>query len=153
MNRRLRRAVFERLAAVEELTVRAGSQPSDRAERYRLRTIADEWRRVLIEHQPNLNGHCPACSGWLRGRRWPCQVWVTAHERLIGGAPKPTTWSVKKATKSDRSRHPRRVEVIPRQVCAPAAVEQPDNGEIYRVPVTGQKPTPPHSPRGRSSQT
>ncbi|MGH3942915.1 MAG: hypothetical protein ACRDTG_30695 [Pseudonocardiaceae bacterium] len=153
MNRRLRRAVFERLAAVEELAVRASSQPSDQVDRYRLRTIADEWRRVLIEHQPNLNGHCPACSGWLRSRRWPCQVWVTAHERLIGGAPKQTTWSVKKATKSDRFRHPRRVEVIPRQVCAPTALEQPDNGEIHRVPVAGHGQTGSHSQRGRLSQT
>ncbi|MGH3930812.1 MAG: hypothetical protein ACRDTF_12625 [Pseudonocardiaceae bacterium] len=153
MNRRLRRAVFERLAAVEEMAVRTGAQPSARAGRYRLGTIAEGWRRVLIEHQPHLDGHCPACSGWLRRRHWPCPVWVTAHERLIGGAPKPTRWSAKKATKSDRFRHPRRVEVIPRQVCAPAAVEQPGNVEIPRVPVAGQEPTVPRSQRGRLSQT
>lgn len=153
MDRRLRRAVVERLAAVEKMAVRTGSQSSARGEHCRLGTIADEWRRVLIEHQPNLNGHCPACSGWLRRRPWPCQVWVTAHEHLIGGTPKPTRWSAKKATKSGPFHSPRRVQVIPRQVCAPAAVEQPSNVQIHRVPVTDHESTVPRSQRGRLSQT
>ncbi|MGQ0778187.1 MAG: hypothetical protein ACT4NY_27895 [Pseudonocardiales bacterium] len=123
--------------------------------------VFDGWRRVLIEHQPNLNGYCPACSGWLRRRRWPCQMWVTAHEHLVGGAATPTRWSAKKATRSDPFRYPRRVQVIPRQVCAPEespAVEQPvagqpGNVEIDRVPVTDHEPAVPRSQRGRLSQT
>lgn len=120
MNRGLRRAVVERLAAVEETAVGAGSQPAVRTKHDHLSLITDRWREVLIEHQPDRNGRCPGCSRWLRSRRWPCQVWMTAHEHLIGGGPEPTRWSVRKA---DPFRHPRRVEVVPRQVCAPA-VEQ-----------------------------
>lgn len=155
MDRRLRRAVLERLAAVEEMAVRTGSQQSVRAARNHLRTIADGWREVLIEHQPDVNGRCPGCSRWLRRRRWPCQVWMTAHRHLIGGGPEPTMWAAKK---SPPFRHPRRVEVIPRQVCAPAAVEQsvaehPDNVGVRRAIVIGHEPTVPRSRQGRLSQT
>lgn len=114
MDRRLRRAVLEQLAAVEETAARTSSQPSIGAERNDPGTAADGWRQVLIEHQPDLNGRCPTCSGRLRRRRWPCQVWVTAHEHLVGGAPRPARLSMMKV-RSDPFRQPRRVEVIPRQ--------------------------------------
>lgn len=157
MDRRLRRAVLERLVAVEEITARTGSQPSVSSARNRLGSIADGWRQVLIEHQPNLNGRCPVCPGWLRRRRWPCQVWVTAHEHLIGGPPKPIRLAARKVRKSDPFRQPRRVEVIPRQVCASSAVEQPatehpDSVEVHRAAVTDHEPAVAPSRRGQRSQ-
>ncbi|MGH8572675.1 MAG: hypothetical protein ACREX8_08880 [Gammaproteobacteria bacterium] len=121
MNRSLRRAVLERLAAVEEMAVRASSHLSARPARAHLKTIMDGWRELLIEHQPDLKGRCPVCSGRLRRRRWPCQIWMTAHEHLVGDGPEPTRPS---ARKSALFHGPRQVEVIPRQGGAPAAADQ-----------------------------
>lgn len=122
MDRSLRRAVLDRLAAVEDIAVRAGSQLSVRVARSHLKTITGGWRELLLEHQPDLKGRCPVCSGWLRRRRWPCQVWVTAHHHLIGGeTPEPPGWSPKKA---NPFRRPRQVEVVPRQTHLPSAAEQ-----------------------------
>ncbi|MGH3796237.1 MAG: hypothetical protein ACRDSP_15245 [Pseudonocardiaceae bacterium] len=120
MDRSLRRAVLERLAAVEEMAVRTGSHLSVRATRTQLRSITGGWRELLLEHQPDLKGRCPVCSGWLRRRRWPCQVWVTAHEHLIGDGSEQTRSTTRKSTSF---RLPRRVEVIPRQLEAPAAAD------------------------------
>lgn len=151
MDHRLRRAVLERLAAVEEMTVRTGPQPSTGVARTPLRTIANGWRELLIKHQPDLNGRCPVCSSWLRRRRWPCQLWVTAHQHIVGARPEPTRWSTKKP---NPFRRPRRVEVIPRQVCAPTAVyqpvaEYPDSVGSHRGARTEAEPTVP----GGRSQT
>jgi nicotinamide riboside kinase len=50
-------------------------------------TIA--WRAVLAEHQPDPDGRCPQCSGWLRRRAHPCPVWTVAHQHLISGRHTP----------------------------------------------------------------
>lgn len=50
--------------------------------------IADGWRLLLTVHQRDEEGRCQACPTRIRGRRWPCQVWRTAYEQLIGdGVP------------------------------------------------------------------
>jgi hypothetical protein len=118
VDRRVRRAVMERLAAVEELTLRAGAASAARTQ---LKNITGGWREVLAEHQPNRKGRCPVCSGWMRRRRWPCQVWVTAHQHLIGDGSDPIDRPVKK---SNPFRRPRQVEVIPRQTDVPVAADQ-----------------------------
>ncbi|MGH3995891.1 MAG: hypothetical protein ACRDTJ_00320, partial [Pseudonocardiaceae bacterium] len=58
------------------------------------------------------------CSGWLRRRRWPCEVWVTAHRHHIGDGTEPIE---RLAGKSHPFRRPRQVLVVPRQLGAPAA--------------------------------
>lgn len=180
MDRSLRRAVLERLAAVEEMAVRTGSHLSVRMARTHLKTITGGWRELLLEHQPDLKDRCPVCSGWLRRRRWPCQVWVTAHRHLIGDGPEPVRQLAKK---SGPFRLPRRVEVIPRQPGAAdqaraaqagqlgtghgaaeqfAVAESPeftgrgpttDSIEIHRAAITEREPTLPRSRRGRRART
>jgi hypothetical protein len=49
--------------------------------------IADGWRLLLTVHQCDEEGRCRACPTGIRGRRWPCQVWRTAYEQLIGDGP------------------------------------------------------------------
>ena len=164
MDRSLRRAVLERLAAVEEMAVRTGSHLSVRVARTHLKTITGGWRELLLEHQPDLKDRCPVCSGWLRRRRWPCQVWVTAHRHLIGDGPELARWSTKKPGPFRRPRH---VEVIPRQADAagrtragrtragqekvaadPAEFAVPrsaDSMEIHRAAITEREPTLPRS--------
>ena len=141
VDRRLRRAVLERLAAVEELALRTSSQLPVLVARNHLKTITGGWRELLLEHQPNDKGRCPVCSGWLRRRRWPCQVWVTAHQHLIGDGSESFEGP---GQKSRQSRPPRRVEVIPRQVGVPTAADQ-------RGPVSAQD-TAAHAARQRVTE-
>jgi hypothetical protein len=124
VDRSLRRAVLERLAAVEELAACRGTPLSVRAARIQLKSITGGWRELLLEHQPDAKGRCPVCSGWLRRRRWPCQVWVTAHEHLLGEWPAPA----RSATTSSPFHRPRRVDVIPRQVAVSEAADQAVTG-------------------------
>jgi hypothetical protein len=105
VDRGSRRAVLERLTALDDMVV----LPTARA---KLRHITEGWRTLLAAHQPTSRGRCPMCSGWWRSRKWPCQVWITAHNQLIGDgqveqqpAPAPR----------GPARRPRDVEVVPRQ--------------------------------------
>lgn len=115
MDRRVRRAVLDRLAAVEDLAVRAGATLSAPLARRHIHTITDGWRELLVQHQPDPTGRCPVCSGWLRRRRWPCDVWVTAHRHLIGDGAEPFERLTRNANPFCR---PRQVLVVPRQLDA-----------------------------------
>jgi hypothetical protein len=83
-----RRAVLNRLAAVDRAARQADPSavlPMARAE---LGRLADSWRRLLTAHRAGLDGRCEECQKGVRARRWPCQVWRAAHEQLIGdGVP------------------------------------------------------------------
>jgi hypothetical protein len=143
VDRRVRRAVLERLAAVEELAARAGAALSVPAARKHIQTITDGWRELLVQHQPDATGRCPVCSGWLRRRRWPCEVWSTAHRHLIGDG----TESIERpARKSHPFRRPRQVLVVPRQLDAPAA-DQVAVRNLSRS-ETGHAAAVPHLRRG-----
>ena len=78
-----RRAVLNRLAAVDKAAGQgdpAKLLPLARAE---LRRLADGWRRLLSTHDADPDGRCAGCRSGGRARRWPCQVWRAAHEHLI----------------------------------------------------------------------
>ncbi|HET9255630.1 MAG TPA: hypothetical protein VFO16_10560 [Pseudonocardiaceae bacterium] len=115
MDRRVRRAVLERLAAVEEMAARASATLSAPLARRHLQTITEGWRELLVQHQPDPTGRCPVCSGWLRRRRWPCEVWVTAHRHLIGEG----TNLFERTRNANPFCRPRQVKVVPRQVDGP----------------------------------
>ena len=116
MDRRVRRAVLERLAAVEDMAARASATLSAPLARRHIRTITDGWRGLLVQHQPDHTGRCPVCSGWLRRRRWPCDVWVTAHHHLIGDGMEPFEKPV--VRNANPFCRPRQVLVVPRQLGA-----------------------------------
>jgi len=136
VDRRVRRAVLERLAAVEEIAARAGATLSAPLARRHIQTITDGWRELLVQHQPDPTGRCPVCSGWLRRRRWPCEVWVTAHRHLIGDG---TELAERPAKNSNPFCRPRQVQVVPRQLDAAAAER------------TVARKSSVHSPGGRAS--
>jgi hypothetical protein len=148
VDRRVRRAVLERLAAVEDLAARASAALSVPVARKHIQTITDGWRELLVQHQPDTTGRCPVCSGWLRRRRWPCEVWSTAHRHLIGDGTEPTERS---ARKSHPLRRPRQVLVVPRQLDASAA----DQAAVRNLPrtETGHAAAVPHLRRGEHPQT
>ena len=82
----LRRAVLHRLAALEQIT----DDDTDLAARLTLARselccLADGWRLLLTVHSAGEDGRCRACPGWVRHRRrWPCPVWLMAHQHLLG---------------------------------------------------------------------
>lgn len=84
MEQPLRRAVLDRL---DQLSKQAGSAAPAKLEklaRSEIHRLTGGWRQLLAYHQPDDSGRCPRCSGWLRRRRWPCPVWLVAHQHLIG---------------------------------------------------------------------
>jgi hypothetical protein len=63
--------------------------PEQASARNELGRLADGWKLLLETHGPGPDGHCLACSGSRRHRRWPCGVWLTASRHLLddGGDP------------------------------------------------------------------
>lgn len=109
MHRAVRRAIAERLATADEMADRAEHRvPLVRTE---IQRITGGWRELLAAHLPDDAGRCPVCSGWVRRRRWPCPVWVAAHQQLVGDGLDST---VPAPRARDRRRPLREVEVIAR---------------------------------------
>jgi hypothetical protein len=83
-----RRAVLDRLDAVDEAAEADDPSALLPVARAELRRLADGWRRLLSAHRADESGRCAACRTGSRARRWPCQVWRAAHEQLVGeGVP------------------------------------------------------------------
>jgi hypothetical protein len=86
----MRRAVLRRLAALDQAAEQTNAggalAPLARAE---LQRLADGWRLLLEVHTADEEGRCRACPGRLRKRRWPCKVWLLAHQHLIGVGTAP----------------------------------------------------------------
>ena len=51
--------------------------------RRELRRLADGWRLLLTTHCARPRTAAARRAGWA-ARRWPCAVWRSAHEQLIG---------------------------------------------------------------------
>jgi len=79
----IRDAVLRRLELLDRA---ADADPSTLLPlaRTEINRIAEGWRLLLTVHQCDEEGRCRACPTGIRGRRWPCQVWRTAYEQLIG---------------------------------------------------------------------
>jgi hypothetical protein len=83
-----RKAVLNRLAAVDRMAGQSDPAKLLPLARTELRRLAEGWRRLLAAHHAGPDGRCEACRTRIRARRWPCQVWRAAHEQLIGeGVP------------------------------------------------------------------
>jgi hypothetical protein len=86
----MRRAVLRRLAALDQAAEQTSAGTLAPLARAELQRLADGWRLLLEVHTADEDGRCRACPGRLRKRRWPCKVWLLAHQHLIGdGVPQP----------------------------------------------------------------
>lgn len=112
MEQRLRRKMLRGLESLGEQASRAEPGQLVTLARTEIRRLTDGWRRLLAEHQPDEDGRCQHCSGWLKRRRWPCQVWLAAHQHLIGEA----IWTkARTKTRPGTTAHRKPTIVLPRQ--------------------------------------
>jgi hypothetical protein len=79
----LRDAVLQELARVDQVTEENDARSLLPLARTEIHRLADGWRLLLTMHQPDEDGRCAVCRGRFRHRRWPCRVWLTAHQHLI----------------------------------------------------------------------
>jgi hypothetical protein len=85
----LRRAVLHRLDLLDRAAGHAEPSTLLPIARVELHRLADGWRVLLRSHRADESGRCTSCLHGLRARRWPCPVWRSAHQQLIGdGLPK-----------------------------------------------------------------
>jgi hypothetical protein len=80
----LRAAVLHRLDLLDRAAGHADPATLLPLARAELNRLADGWRRLLRAHHADESGRCAACRPGLLARRWPCPVWRTAHEQLLG---------------------------------------------------------------------
>ena len=86
----MRRAVMRRLALLDQAAERGDAGSLVPLARTELQRLAGGWRLLLEVHTADEDGRCRACPGRWRKRRWPCKVWLLAHQHLIGeGSQQP----------------------------------------------------------------
>ncbi len=82
----LRKAVWDRLAMLDDYVTNADDRSVLSVARTELPRLTTAWRAVLILHAPDLRGRCPACSTRWQPQPAPCSVWQTAQENLINAS-------------------------------------------------------------------
>lgn len=79
----LRQAVWERLDMLDELASHADDSSLESVARTELPRLTSGLRALLLAHEPDSKGRCPACSRRGRPRRGPCSVWRAAHDHFL----------------------------------------------------------------------
>lgn len=79
----LREAVIGRLDYLDTLVSEADLRSRAALAESEIARLTSAWRALLDQHAPDQQSRCPQCSGWRHGRKFPCTVWITAHQHLI----------------------------------------------------------------------
>lgn len=80
----LHRSVLARLNRLDEMAEQGEAAALVPLARTEIRRLTEGWRMMLDGHRPDDDGRCPCCSGRWRRKRWPCLVWLAAHQHLMG---------------------------------------------------------------------
>jgi hypothetical protein len=119
----LRHAVLDQLDRLDLVATEGEPEALLAIARSELYRLSASLRALLDEHRPDENGRCRVCPGTLRGRRWPCTVWVIAHRQLLSGRTEhPRAWT----DPGDRPREPEHTAEVP--VVPTAIVSSSDDG-------------------------
>jgi hypothetical protein len=79
----LREATYDWLSRLERLA-RQADEPSRAAlAETELVRLTVGWRALLVDHEPDDDGHCRTCAPRWRRNGWRCSVWVSAHRYLV----------------------------------------------------------------------
>ncbi|MGH4026385.1 MAG: hypothetical protein ACRDRV_17560 [Pseudonocardiaceae bacterium] len=119
------REIGHRLAVLDLVAAGARPAPVDLARvRAELDTLITMWRRLLQAHHPaDGQRRCPRCHTWWGSRRrWPCDVWRSAHTSLVR-CQEPVPGTVAAALRWAPDLHPARplgVRVLPLSRQSPA---------------------------------
>jgi len=98
----LHAAVIGRLDYLDALITDADERSRAALAETEIARFTAAWRALLDQHAPNERGRCPQCSGWRRGRRFPCTVWTTAHQHLIAADGPPEAGTSRHAAAAGR---------------------------------------------------
>jgi len=138
MEQRLRRTVLRRLESLGRQAATAEPGVLVILARTEIRRLTDGWRMLLADHQPDDDGRCRLCAGWVRHRRWPCHVWLAAHQHLIGEA----TWHKPRRKARSGTFGRRHLTVAPRR--------RQNGAPIAAITAVPSLPDPPPArPNGR----
>ena len=79
----LRAATYDWLSRLELLARQADAPSRAALAETEVVRLTIGWRALLVDHEPDDDGHCRTCAPrWRRNGR-PCTVWASAHRYLV----------------------------------------------------------------------